>query len=172
REKLRPPRTRTQRRGPPAAQRICLAGQRARTAQRDRARQHHLHTGIRRGQPPWPDQSARQWRATRRRNPQPGSLGKSPYRRADRQQRDPRSGGAHPGYRCLDAVSQTQTVRLVTPMKLRSQLLIGISAVMVVALIGLGIGVFSVLQMAREQRQSTHYHYSLLTITQEMRKAI
>ncbi|MGP3788640.1 ATP-binding protein [Pseudomonas sp. B392_1p] len=57
-------------------------------------------------------------------------------------------------------------------MKLRSQLLIGISAVMVVALIGLGIGVFSVLQMAREQRQSTHYHYSLLTITQEMRKAI
>src|SRR5690606_4997563 len=61
---------------------------------------------------------------------------------------------------------------LYPTMKLRRQLLIGISAVMVVALIGLGIGVFSVLQMAREQRQFTHYHYSLLTIAQEMRKAI
>ena len=57
-------------------------------------------------------------------------------------------------------------------MKLRSQLLIGISAVMVVALAGLGVGVFSVLQMAREQRQSTEYHFALLRITQALRKGL
>src|SRR5690606_7386911 len=117
----------------------------------DRACQHHLHCRAGRAQSSGPGCAADRQCAAGGCPAQPRRARASAYHCGAGQQRDAGAGRTDPRHRCFHAVPQAQAA---WPVKLRSRLFLSNGALLTVALIGLLLGIFSVLHLTRAQSQA------------------